>query len=222
MRKLYVLVLWFNLFFSSTIGQEKIAVVEVAQDSIEKISLTNFWQLLEHTTQVANPAWNEEKDLTKKKKIASKIKIDVPVNQKNSFLFLDENGNYESSINGSFSEGLWLQNQKLILLEQKIPFTGQRDYQIVTLASDYLILKKGDDEYKFISNKHSSFITATKSKVELVPNQGFSMSSIWKGIVGMLSLLIISFLCSSNRKAIKWKTIGIGLILHLVVLDNIL
>ena len=221
MRKLYVLVLCFNLFFLNVIGQEKTDVV-VLKDSIEKVSLTNFWQLLEHTTKVTNPVWNAEKDLTKKKKIASKIKVDVPVNQKNSFLFLDENGNYESSINGNFNEGFWLQNRKLILLEQKIPFTGQRDYQIVTLAADYLLLKKGDDVYKFISNKHPSFITATKSEVELIPNQGFSTSSMWKGLLGMLSLLIIAFLFSSNRKAIKWKTIGIGLVLQLVIAIGVL
>ena len=223
MKKLYVLAICFNLLFPSvSVGQEKTAIVEVTQDSIEKISLNNFWQLLEHTTKVVNPEWNNEKDLNKKKKIASKIKINVPVDQKNNFLFLDENGNYQSSINGNFTRGLWLQNQKLILLEQKVPFTGQKDYQIVTLASDHLLLKKGYHEYKFISNKHSSFITSNKSAEELIPNQGFSMSSMWKGILGMLSLLVIAFLFSSNRKAIKWKTVGIGLVLQLVIAIGVL
>ena len=51
----------------------------------------------------------------------------------------------------------------------------------------------------------------------LIDNQGFSMTSLWRGFLGMVSLLLIAFLYSNNRKAIKWKTVGIGLGVQLVI-----
>jgi len=51
----------------------------------------------------------------------------------------------------------------------------------------------------------------------LLDNQGFSISSLWRGILGMVSLLLIAFLYSNNRKAINWKTVGIGLTVQLVI-----
>tara|TARA_B100000809_G_scaffold264653_1_gene321061 strand:+ start:547 stop:1941 length:1395 start_codon:yes stop_codon:yes gene_type:complete len=51
----------------------------------------------------------------------------------------------------------------------------------------------------------------------LIDNQGFSMTSLWRGFLGMVSLLLIAFLYSNNRKAIKWKTVGIGLGVQLII-----
>jgi CNT family concentrative nucleoside transporter len=50
-----------------------------------------------------------------------------------------------------------------------------------------------------------------------VDNQGFSFTSLWRGVLGMASLLLIAFLYSNNRKAINWKTVGIGLAVQLVI-----
>ncbi len=56
----------------------------------------------------------------------------------------------------------------------------------------------------------------------VVPNDGFSINSLWRGILGMLVLLLIAYLFSSNRKAINWKTVGIGLLLQLVIAIGVL
>ena len=45
----------------------------------------------------------------------------------------------------------------------------------------------------------------------IISNQGFSVDSLWRGILGMLALLAIAYLFSANRKAINWKTTAIGL-----------
>lgn len=45
----------------------------------------------------------------------------------------------------------------------------------------------------------------------MVANNGFSMNSLGRGILGMAALLLIAFLFSANRRAIKWSTVGIGL-----------
>ncbi|MDB2606803.1 Na+ dependent nucleoside transporter [Zobellia sp.] len=54
------------------------------------------------------------------------------------------------------------------------------------------------------------------------PNAGFSLNSLGRGALGMAVLLLISFLFSSNRKAINWKTVGIGLVLQLFIAIGVL
>lgn len=57
---------------------------------------------------------------------------------------------------------------------------------------------------------------------DVIPSQGFSFNSLWRGVLGMASLLLIAYLFSNNRKAIHWKTVGIGLVLQLVIAVGVL
>jgi CNT family concentrative nucleoside transporter len=57
---------------------------------------------------------------------------------------------------------------------------------------------------------------------QIIPNQGFSINSLWRGILGMLVLLLISYLFSANRKGINWKTVGIGLGIQLTIAIGVL
>jgi len=52
--------------------------------------------------------------------------------------------------------------------------------------------------------------------------QGFSANSLFRGLVGLVSLLLIAFLFSSNRKAINWKTVGIGLAFQIIIAIGVL
>ncbi len=63
---------------------------------------------------------------------------------------------------------------------------------------------------------------ATPPTIQVVPNAGFSIHSLWRGILGMLVLLFISYLFSANRKAINWKTVGIGLCIQLIIAIGVL
>ena len=56
----------------------------------------------------------------------------------------------------------------------------------------------------------------------IIDNQGFSISSLLRGILGMISLLAIAYLFSSNRKAINWKTVGAGLSAQLLIAIGVL
>ena len=56
-----------------------------------------------------------------------------------------------------------------------------------------------------------------QSTSEIIPNQGASFQSIWRGILGMLSLIFIAYLFSNNKKAINWKTAGIGVFIQLIL-----
>jgi CNT family concentrative nucleoside transporter len=57
---------------------------------------------------------------------------------------------------------------------------------------------------------------------DIILNQGFSISSLVRGLIGMLSLILIAFLFSKNRRAINWKTTAIGLIAQLILAVAIL
>ncbi|NAY92310.1 Na+ dependent nucleoside transporter [Muricauda sp. JGD-17] len=57
---------------------------------------------------------------------------------------------------------------------------------------------------------------------KMIPNQGFSFGSLSRGALGMLVLVFIAFLFSSNRRAINWRTVGIGLGIQLLLAIGIL
>ena len=57
---------------------------------------------------------------------------------------------------------------------------------------------------------------------EIIPSQGFSLNSLWRGVLGMIALLLIAFLFSNNRKAIDWKKVGVGLALQLLIAIGVL
>ncbi|MFD0799346.1 NupC/NupG family nucleoside CNT transporter [Maribacter chungangensis] len=60
------------------------------------------------------------------------------------------------------------------------------------------------------------------SNSNALANQGFSINSLWRGILGMVSLLLLAFLFSSNRRAINWRTVAIGLGLQLIIAIGVL
>ena len=57
---------------------------------------------------------------------------------------------------------------------------------------------------------------------QIIPNQGFSINSIWRGVLGMFVLILISYLFSANRKAVNWKTVGLGLTIQLLIAIGVL
>ncbi|MBW8244401.1 Na+ dependent nucleoside transporter [Muricauda oceani] len=63
---------------------------------------------------------------------------------------------------------------------------------------------------------------SVQETAEIVPNQGFTITTLLRGALGMAVLILISFLFSSNRKAINWKTVGIGLSLQILIAIGVL
>ncbi|WKK67617.1 NupC/NupG family nucleoside CNT transporter [Lutimonas zeaxanthinifaciens] len=73
----------------------------------------------------------------------------------------------------------------------------------------------------------SLFILSISAKAQeldhqITPSQGISFESIWRGVLGMIVLILIAYLFSSNRKAIQWKTVGIGLSIQLLIAIGVL
>lgn len=70
-----------------------------------------------------------------------------------------------------------------------------------------------------IFSQDAEVVVAAK---EIIPSQGFSFTSLWRGVLGMFVLIVIAFLFSSNKKAIDWKKVGIGLALQLLIAIGVL
>ncbi len=93
-----------------------------------------------------------------------------------------------------------------------------------TVVQETSVLNSNSDSLKtnFDDLKTEAASTATSVSSPIIPSQGFSIDSLWRGVLGMFSLILISFLFSSNRKAINWKTVGIGLAFQLLIAIGVL
>lgn len=187
----------------STDSLPEIVKFQDIKNNAEEVNLViNNWQLLSHETFDNYP-----KDKTG----------DIDFNKGKEFLNFGENGEYESILNNNFNKGFWLQNNNLIVFKQKVPTTVDVYYEIVSKKETELILKNSNDVFTFISDKHPSFIAQGEAIDDIVKSQGYSFNSIWRGVLGMITLLVIAFLFSSNRKGINWKTVAIGLAFQLII-----
>jgi len=81
-----------------------------------------------------------------------------------------------------------------------------------------------------ISTTEANVIAESKQPaVSHVPNKipsdfkyTFNLTNLLRGLLGILSLIFISFLFSENRKAISWKVVGLGLLIQIVLAIGIL
>ena len=58
--------------------------------------------------------------------------------------------------------------------------------------------------------------------MEIIQSTGPSLVSLIRGVTGMLVLIFIAFLLSNNRRAISWKTVGIGLFIQILIAVGVL
>ena len=151
------------------------------------------------------------------------------INKETDYLNLSESSfsyRIESKNNLKAEGDLIFENNSLVFY-YKLPNDTIRSYKITEHTDSTLVFKEKEIYYKFYSNDDTTeevFLTTTKNNQPsgIVPSQGMTFTSIWKGVLGMFSLLFISFLFSSNRKAINWKTVGIGLGFQLIIAIGVL
>jgi CNT family concentrative nucleoside transporter len=65
-------------------------------------------------------------------------------------------------------------------------------------------------------------LKAQQISEQISPSEGVSFESIWRGLLGMVVLVFLAYLFSSNKKAIQWKTVGIGLVFQLLIAIGVL
>ncbi len=75
---------------------------------------------------------------------------------------------------------------------------------------------------QIVESPVSSIPAKTTSVVDLTKSDGFSVNSLFRGLLGILILFLIAFAFSENRKAISWKIIVVGLIIQLLLAVGVL
>jgi CNT family concentrative nucleoside transporter len=137
-----------------------------------------------------------------------------------------ENGAFEFQVTKDSleSKGNYLFQNDLLILFFNNPTDSIRKFRVEQVTDSTLSLSENNINYQLKTPNvgSTSAIAAVANTSEIIPNQGFSMQSLWRGILGMISLLIIAVLFSSNRKAINWKTVGIGLAFQLLIAIGVL
>jgi len=148
------------------------------------------------------------------------------INSENDFLILrDGTFSYEIEAKENLkASGDYLFQNKLLVFYYNQPIDTIRKYEITEHTDSTLIFTENGSHYKFRTSigKKEGIGLQSEENLGVIPSQGFSFTSIWRGVLGMISLLFIAFLFSSNRRAINWKTAGIGLAFQLVIAIGVL
>ena len=150
----------------------------------------------------------------------------IAINSENDFLILrDGTFSYEIEAKENLkASGDYQYQNKLLVFYYNQPIDTIRKYEITEHTDSTLIFTENGSHYKFRTSigKKEGIGLQSEESLGVIPSQGFSFTSIWRGVLGMISLLFIAFLFSSNRRAINWKTVGIGLAFQLVIAIGVL
>ncbi|MCV6631776.1 MAG: Na+ dependent nucleoside transporter [Flavobacteriaceae bacterium] len=138
------------------------------------------------------------------------------------FISLSENGSYQAILKNSYQKGFWLQNNNLIVLKQKAPVTVDVYLEIIEKNDSLLTLKLGNELLMFVNKEHPEFLPSKAVTDQIIPQEGATLKNISRGVLGMISLLLIAFLFSNNKRNINWKTVGIGLTIQILIAIGVL
>lgn len=110
--------------------------------------------------------------------------------------------------NNLLAEGSYSITNNKLSFKYNTPSDTLRTYDITLLSRNELEFTENGITYKF--------------KKRIIANQGFSLNSFLRGLLGMFVLILISFLLSANRKAINWKTVILGLGAQIILAIGVL
>ncbi|MDB9720689.1 Na+ dependent nucleoside transporter [Winogradskyella sp.] len=142
-------------------------------------------------------------------------------NAYNTIEFKDGEFNFSSNSKINLQGDYMYQNNLLVLYHNDSINTISR-YKISELTDSTFIFSGKELNFNLISKVNEATEAEIKPVIPIIPSQGFSIDSLWRGVLGMFSLIFIAFLFSSNRKAINWKVVGIGLTFQLIIAIGVL
>ena len=122
----------------------------------------------------------------------------------NDEMTLNEDGSFDYEIKqiNLDAVGNWELQDDLLCLHYFSPIDTSRFYKI-SISANSLVLNENGINYAF-------------KRSEIKVSSGFSISSFFRGLLGLISLLLISYLFSRNRKGIDWKLVGKGLSIQIL------
>jgi CNT family concentrative nucleoside transporter len=147
----------------------------------------------------------------------------LEINTNDSFKLEDGKFFYSLASKDSLkAKGTFKLQSNLLTFNYSSPNDTTRNYNIIDLTNSTLILSENETIYSFSAIKKTKEIAVIEAENKIRPSNGFSMHSLWRGVLGMFVLLIISFLFSANRRAVDWKKVGIGLSIQLIIAIGVL
>ena len=136
--------------------------------------------------------------------------------QSKDFMEISQDGKFHyelESQNNLVANGIWKLINDTICYTYKVPNDTTR-YYLIDINDSILTLSEG--------NKIFSFVKSTTS-TKLIPIKSTNrITNIFRGIIGIFTLLLIAFLFSRNRKAINWNLVFKGLLIQLIFAIGIL
>ena len=85
---------------------------------------------------------------------------------------------------------------------------------------------------KFLTDKKKIFLTGLlfitanafvfAQEQDIIPSNGFTLEGFLRGLLGISFLILTTYLLSSNKKSINWKTASTGLLLQLILAVGVL
>jgi len=128
-------------------------------------------------------------------------------------LILKENGvfNYNIKSKDLYAVGEWKAIDGLIYLSYFLPKDTIRSYTYKITDTSLVLLEKNLNQTNIFTYK------INKKEYSITHSEGFTFSSFFRGIIGIIALLLIAFLFSKNRNAINWSLVGKGLLLQFIL-----
>src|SRR5690606_17765792 len=165
-------------------------------------------------------------NIEKKWEINDAANITGSTSDSDIFLKLDS-GRFEYSTSNDIitSKGDYIFQNDLLLMLFDIPKDSMARMRVSSVTDSTLVLSSGGKVTRFTEPtiKDPGMPAETISDSDLiVPSAGFSFQSFYRGMIGMISLILIAFLFSANRRAINWKTVGLGLAFQLIIAIGVL
>ena len=155
-------------------------------------------------------------------------------------VFTLKDGSFTYSLKGKDNlkaSGNYIHQNNLLIFNFKEPKDTVRYFNIISSDNAGLTLSENDVVYNLSSKEYAKIVipeeevklviednvvAINKASNKIVPSQNFSFNSLWRGVLGMVSLLVIAFLFSANRKGIDWKTVGLGVAFQLIIAIGVL
>lgn len=148
------------------------------------------------------------------------------VNPETDYLKLEDGSfEYKMATHDSLkSSGDYIFQNNLLVLFLNQPNDSIRRFHVSEVTDTTLSLLENNLNYKLKKPKAqpTNALLPVAESSKITPSQGFSLESLWRGILGMVSLIVIATLFSSNRRAINWKTVGLGLVFQLLIAISVL
>ena len=127
-------------------------------------------------------------------------------------MLIEKNGSFKYELSSAplQAEGNWKLKEDILTLRYTIPNDTIRNYKI-SFSENKLVLNENGINFSF-----------QKAEFGTIDANGFSINSLFRGVLGIISLLLIAFLFSKNRKGIDWnlviKGLGIQILFALLIL----